>query len=37
MIGTPRNQTRGERMAVILPPSSGDRGMRLKKFKKKPE
>ena len=35
--GTPDNQTRGLKTAVMQPPSNGEMGMRLNKFKKKPE
>lgn len=35
--GTPNNQTRGLKTAVMQPPLNGGRGMRLNKFKKKPE
>jgi hypothetical protein len=35
-IGAPRSQTRGERMAVMRPPSKGEMGIRLKRLRKKP-
>ncbi len=36
-IGTPASQSRGEITAVIRPPSKGETGIRLNRFRKKPE
>jgi len=34
--GTPSNHSLGDSTAVMRPPSSGDKGIRLKRFRKKP-